>query len=216
MLSATKALELTTPLIALNGAFIYDAHNDNILYSRPIPRKLANRAIELFGQKGIYIGYHTGLNWFVDKDCAEMWAESKSMGREPKFVEDLLSAAIPSPHKLIAIDFEHEYLLQDAHKNLRRDFPELNAHFSETFALEICDRQVSKGAALQYIAQSKRIPMEKIMVIGDNYNDISMMELAGFSVVMGNAPAEVKSQADWIAPPNTESGVAAAIQLLFN
>ena len=216
MQPAAKALNLTTPLIALNGAFIYDAVNDNIIYSHPIPRKLANRVIALFAQKGIYVGYHTGLNWFVDKDCTEMRAEGKSMGREPEFVEDLPSAAIPSPHKLIAIDFEHEYLLQDAHKDLLCDFPELNAHFSETFALEICDRQVSKGTALQYIAELNRIPMEKIMVIGDNYNDISMMELAGFSVAMGNAPTDVKSQADWIAPSNKESGVAAAIQRLFN
>ncbi len=72
-----------------------------------------------------------------------------------------------------------------------------------------------KGKALQYIAESKHIRAEKIMVIGDNYNDISMMEIAGLSVAMGNAPSDVKSRADWIAPENTKNGVAFAIERLF-
>jgi len=213
---AAEVLGLTTPLISLNGAFIFDASKNEILHSHPIPRKLANRAIALFEQKEIYIGYHSALKWFVDTDCAEMRAEGKSMNREPEFVENLTSASIPAPHKLIAIDFEHEDLLQVAHQELCREFPDLNAHFSETFALEIFDSQVSKGKALQFIAESKNIPAEKIMVIGDNYNDISMMELAGLSVAMGNAPADVKSRSDWTAPSNTENGVAFAIERLFD
>jgi Cof subfamily protein (haloacid dehalogenase superfamily) len=215
MQMAAEVLGLTTPLISLNGAFIFDAFNNKIVYSQPIPRKLANRAIALFEHKGIYIGYHTALKWFVDKDCAEMRAEGKSMDREPEFVNTLMSANIPAPHKLIAIDFEHEDLLQIAHQELYRDVPDLNAHFSETFALEIFNSLVSKGKALQYIAESKHIPAEKIMVIGDNYNDISMMEIAGLSVAMGNAPSDVKSRADWIAPENTKNGVAFAIERLF-
>lgn len=216
MQPAATALGLTTPIISLNGAFIFDLITNEIIYSHTIPQKLAKRAIKFFDQKGIYIGYHAGLSWFVDKDCKEMRAEGKSMDREPEFVDNLSTAAIPAPHKLIAIDFEHEDQLQNAYQYLQNEFPELNAHFSETFALEIFDRHVSKGAAIQYIAESIHLPVEKIMVIGDNYNDLSMMKVAGLSVAMGNAPAEVKSQADWIVASNEENGVAIAIERLLN
>lgn len=211
MQTAATTLGLNTPLISLNGSFIYDVINQNIVYSHPITREIAQRAIRVFQNRNIYIGYHTGLHWYVDKDCIEMRAEGKSMDAQPEFVENLSTAIIPPPHKLIAMDFTHEHLLHAAHQDLERELPDLNAHFSETFALEIFDRQVSKGAAIQHIANSIRLPVEKIMVIGDNYNDISMMELAGLSIAMGNAPENVKSKADWIVPSNKENGVAFAI-----
>jgi len=216
MLPAAEKLKLTSPLIALNGAYIFDEVNNEVLFSHPIPRELANRVIELFKQRDVYIGYHTGMDWFVDKECKEMRAEGKSMDRQPQFVGNLKAGNIPAPHKLIAIDFDHEDRLQSAYEDLSRELPELNVHFSETFALEIFDHQVSKATALQFILKINRLPVEKLMVIGDNFNDISMMQLAGLSVAMGNAPENVKQYADWIAPSNEENGVAVSIQRLFN
>lgn len=52
---------------------------------------------------------------------------------------------------------------------------------------------------------------EESMAIGDGQNDIPMLEVAGFRVVMGNAPVEVKGMADYIAPPLLEDGVAVTI-----
>jgi Cof subfamily protein (haloacid dehalogenase superfamily) len=216
MQPAAKALNLNTPLISLNGAYIFDLGTNETLFSRPIPREYANRAIDLFIQKGIYVGYHANLDWFVDRDCKEMRAEGKSMDRHPQFVESLQDAAIPAPHKLIAIDFDNEEILQEAYQELGKELPQLNAHFSETFALEIFDYQVSKATALQFILKKNQLSVENLMVIGDNHNDISMMQLAGLSVAMGNAPAVVKSHADWVVPTNENNGVAVAIKRLLN
>lgn len=50
------------------------------------------------------------------------------------------------------------------------------------------------------------------MTIGDNFNDLEMIEYAGIGVAMGNAPAEVKAVARWSAPSVEEDGAAAAIE----
>ena len=47
--------------------------------------------------------------------------------------------------------------------------------------------------------------------MGDNDNDIPMLEAAGFGVAMGNASAGVRAVADWVAPPVDEDGAAVAL-----
>jgi hydroxymethylpyrimidine pyrophosphatase-like HAD family hydrolase len=49
------------------------------------------------------------------------------------------------------------------------------------------------------------------MAIGDNWNDVEMLEYAGLGIAMGDAPAGVQAVADWVAPTVDEDGVAAAI-----
>jgi hydroxymethylpyrimidine pyrophosphatase-like HAD family hydrolase len=53
------------------------------------------------------------------------------------------------------------------------------------------------------------------MAIGDNYNDIEMLEFAGVPVIMGNACDELKQNGWMVTRSNNESGVAAAIEQLI-
>ena len=50
------------------------------------------------------------------------------------------------------------------------------------------------------------------MAIGDNFNDLDMIEYAGLGIAMENAPDEVKAQADFVTTSNAEDGVATAIE----
>jgi hydroxymethylpyrimidine pyrophosphatase-like HAD family hydrolase len=51
-----------------------------------------------------------------------------------------------------------------------------------------------------------------VMTIGDNFNDVEMLDYAGISVAMGNAPTEVQAIADWVAPSVELDGAAVAIK----
>jgi hydroxymethylpyrimidine pyrophosphatase-like HAD family hydrolase len=76
----------------------------------------------------------------------------------------------------------------------------------------VLNQGCSKGHALARWAARCGVPREQVMAIGDNYNDIEMLEFAGFPVIMGNACAALK-QAGWtVTLANTSSGVAAAIE----
>ena len=54
--------------------------------------------------------------------------------------------------------------------------------------------------------------LSRTAVLGDNYNDVSMLRVAGLPIAMGNAETAVKQVAKFIAPSNDESGVAYAIR----
>ncbi|MGZ4856320.1 MAG: Cof-type HAD-IIB family hydrolase [Candidatus Angelobacter sp.] len=78
--------------------------------------------------------------------------------------------------------------------------------------LDILNRECSKGHALRRWAEQRGISREQVMAIGDNHNDLEMLEFAGLAVVMGNASQEVKQNGWMVTGSNEESGVAQAVE----
>jgi hydroxymethylpyrimidine pyrophosphatase-like HAD family hydrolase len=82
--------------------------------------------------------------------------------------------------------------------------------------LDILPPGCSKGVALDRLAAIRGIEPASIMAIGDNFNDLDMLRLAGRPVVMANAAPELLGLArgkGWeIASSNDEDGVAAMIE----
>lgn len=79
---------------------------------------------------------------------------------------------------------------------------------STDFYYEILNKEASKGNALAKLAEHLGITQSETMAIGDNENDLSMIEYAGIGVAMGNATDSVKAAADIQTTSNDEDGVA--------
>ena len=78
--------------------------------------------------------------------------------------------------------------------------------------MEVTTKHVSKEQALYEIAQHYQVPLEQVMTIGDNFNDLPMLRLAGLGVAMGNAPEAVKTEAKAVTKSNNEHGVTEAVE----
>jgi hypothetical protein len=70
----------------------------------------------------------------------------------------------------------------------------------------------SKGHAVERWARHRGFSPKQIMAIGDNYNDLEMLNFAGIPFVMANASDEMKSHGYTITLSNDQAGVAAAIE----
>jgi Cof subfamily protein (haloacid dehalogenase superfamily) len=81
--------------------------------------------------------------------------------------------------------------------------------------LDILNRECSKGHALRRWAAKAGIPQEQVMAIGDNHNDLEMLEFAGVAVVMGNASHELKQNGWIVTGSNEENGVAQAVEQIL-
>jgi Cof subfamily protein (haloacid dehalogenase superfamily) len=78
--------------------------------------------------------------------------------------------------------------------------------------IDILPPEASKGHGVAKLAEINSLGPEHIMAIGDNFNDIEMLEYAGTAVVMGNAdPSLLERREFYTTLSNDESGVAAAI-----
>jgi len=81
--------------------------------------------------------------------------------------------------------------------------------------LDVLNRDCSKGHAVERWAKHRGLTREQVMAIGDNYNDIEMLQFSGVSVVMGNAPNEMKQHGWMETRSNDESGIAYALEEVF-
>jgi Cof subfamily protein (haloacid dehalogenase superfamily) len=82
--------------------------------------------------------------------------------------------------------------------------------------LDLLPKGVSKGWALERLAAHLGVDRKETMAIGDNWNDVDMLEWAGQAVMMGNAARELRTMAKmrgWKqAPPNDQDGVAVVLE----
>jgi len=108
--------------------------------------------------------------------------------------------------------YEMQRILEDELQNsvniLATIYPELDFTL-----LDILPPDASKGIGIEKLALKHGFSHENVMVCGDNFNDLEMLEFAGTPVVMGNAAPELKEREDFYTTlSNDENGVALAIE----
>jgi hydroxymethylpyrimidine pyrophosphatase-like HAD family hydrolase len=89
--------------------------------------------------------------------------------------------------------------------------PDQTVHVFEVFA-----QGVDKWRGIDWIARARGIAPDRIAVIGDEINDLSMVRKAGCGIAMGNAVESVKQAARFVTRSNDEHGVAFAIDQLLS
>ena len=91
---------------------------------------------------------------------------------------------------------------------LRTEYPERDLSM-----IDVLKSGCSKGHALERWAEYRGYRREEVMAVGDNHNDVEMLEFAGYPVIMGNACEELRSRGWKVTRGNDACGVAAAVEL---
>lgn len=126
---------------------------------------------------------------------------------------DQLNSTLNFSKFIMADQFE---LIEKLEEQIPRSFREkFTVVRSVENAIEVLNKDASKGQSLSELAEYLEIPRERVMAIGDSGNDIDMVEYAGLGVAMGNAIPAVKDVADIITDSVDEDGVATAINRYF-
>ena len=82
--------------------------------------------------------------------------------------------------------------------------------------IDVLNAGCSKGHALERWARYRGFQREEVMAIGDNHNDVEMLEFAGHPVIMGNACEELRGRGWRVTGGNHECGLAAAVELVVS
>ena len=81
--------------------------------------------------------------------------------------------------------------------------------------IEVNHESAQKGRSLQKVTELLNLPLSNVPALGDNFNDMSMIEAAGVGIAMANAEAEVKAIAKYETVTNIDNGVAYAIDRIL-
>lgn len=221
MMPLMKQLDLTLPYIGSGGAYIADPLNGEVIYHSSLTQKEVVESVDLaraakapiIAQGPDYLYYEGSL-----EELEQLIAISKIniTGVEDSEVEiiqvDDVLQVCAEPTKL-TICGDPASLLYIEERLRGRNLPLYLTYSAPTY-LEITRSGVNKGEALKLLAAYLNTPLERVLVIGDSRNDMSMFEVAGMAVAMGNAPARVKAAAHLVAPSNDEDGVVWALRTL--
>ena len=82
------------------------------------------------------------------------------------------------------------------------------------FFLDVTCKGTSKGEAIKKMCEYLKIDLKDSIALGDSYNDLSMFDVVGHSVAMGNAPDDIKRIVDEVTDSNNEDGVAKFLEKL--
>lgn len=203
------AIELSGPMVGCGGAFIYDPSSAKTLEIHTLPMDKTIELVHLCREfeAVLYLEY---LHYAIYEKTNNLMEQLNSLHEYNRHkVADLLTQLGNEPVKAMVIGEENISGVIDEiqRRELFRNFV-----FADFFSADILPEGVNKGVSLRSLAAIQGIPLDRVAVIGDWLNDLDMFKVGGFKIAMGNAPDELKAQADLIAPTNDEGGLAWALQ----
>jgi Cof subfamily protein (haloacid dehalogenase superfamily) len=207
-----KELEIIQPIICYSGALILDK-DTTILLNQVIPASSFEAIYNYVQNTNVHISFYKDDEWYIEE--MDQWAkqESKITSITPTIVN--FNSLIESwrqegtgPSKILCMSEPNK--INSLAENVKGD--KLNIYPSKPTYLEIMPKEASKTSAIDFLREIFHIKQCEILAIGDNYNDIDMIEYAGLGIAMGNAPDKVKDCANAVTLNNDEDGVAEAIK----
>lgn len=194
-------------LSTYNGGAITDCKENKTLTSHPMDMKLA-REIVAFSKNldlEIILPYEETIYSRAKGKYAV--SEAKNVNMNLEVIENLEDVVNFCPNKILFAQDPDR--IDEPIKNLKEKFGEETEQMkSARYFYEVMPKGPSKGKSLLEIAEIFDIDQKDIIAFGDEMNDISMLEMAGVGVAMGNAVPKIKEIADYITLSNDEDGIA--------
>ncbi|MCL2628536.1 MAG: Cof-type HAD-IIB family hydrolase [Oscillospiraceae bacterium] len=204
------------PFIVFNGAAAYMGKSELLLFERFLDFELAKEAFDIGQQLGIAQITWTGSRLWCNRICDET-LKYRNFSDSPDLaltaVSDLadIKDEVPGFSKVLWIADPAE--IKEHQVKMSAHFADkLNCFSSMAHFLEFVSPAAGKGSALAEVGKLFNIDSSEMIAVGDAFNDVSMLEYAGFSVAMDNAHDDIKAMCDYVTLSNDNDGVAAVIE----
>lgn len=196
-------------ILSFNGSKIIECLTNKVLYEKSLDKQQIINLYNLAIKYECFFHTYDGDNIITNHDNPYTYIESEITGMNIKFYDDLIKNL---PEKCVkAIIMQAPEHLQEVEKMLKPTINDMYMTRSKPFFLEFMDKSVNKGETIIKLAEYINIDMNKIIAIGDSYNDIDMIKNVGMGIAMGNAISDIKSIANFVTDTNENDGVSKAI-----
>lgn len=198
---------------AFNGGWI--SKGDDTVHHETIADDVARGVLAMADGSGADVWVFADDLWHAtDGDGPHTRSERVSSDQEP-VVADGFDAVIARADKITFVSDDEDGLHALYEKMHDRYGDRATIAQSQTYYLDVTPPTGNKGAAIATIAKTLGFDLSATVAIGDQANDLPMLERAGLSIAMGNAPDRVKAAADEVTLANDADGVAHAIDTII-
>ncbi|MEI7027450.1 Cof-type HAD-IIB family hydrolase [Paenibacillus sp. y28] len=206
-----EQLGLEGYLIAHNGAATIHSVTRTMIHHYPFEVRALAPFVDYCRQERLHFDVCTPFELLLeswDEEKKEMYAKYMLY---PTKMEDIYQLSEPVVKFTV---YDADIALIDEVENKWKRMAEDAFHITRggDFFVDMMDRQATKGNALRHLADYLGVQRERVLAIGNYFNDVEMLRFAGTGIAMGNAPEGVKEAADDVTLSNNENGVSAALR----
>jgi Cof subfamily protein (haloacid dehalogenase superfamily) len=203
----------TNPIICFNGSLIQK--EKTIVHDVVLPKWITSELMGLLNDFDIVPSVYKGNQWFAESRHPLLALEAE-ITKAPLTIVNLEEFFLNDfqPNKILGIGPPDKINAVEAHIKKSTAY-HLNVHRSKPNYLEIMNHNASKKSGVQKVMELYQLAEDRIITIGDNYNDIDMLRFSKTSIAMGNAPDEVKKCASFVTDTNNNDGIRKAIEVLI-
>lgn len=241
-ISSTESLALDLGvdnyLISGNGSAVYDIKKQEVIYDRFLTKKQVLEIAELCETNSFFYNVYTedevianSLNYnvlFYHKENIKKIEEKRTHINIVQNILEYIKESGKEKFLKITVCDESQFIFNSIMRKLKEieniDVLE-TAYMSRKkiksgtenvdinyYYTEITNKNVNKWSAIEYLINILNVKPEEVVAIGDNVNDIEMIQNSGLGIVMGNSNPKMKEIADKIVSDNNNEGVLEAIQ----
>ena len=229
ILEIISELDVKPYIISSNGASVYNTDGEK-MYSISIPKDQVREIITYLKAQNLEFEVADDeYTYITQKGLDILHQELEDVGsvdtkKREELEQDVLGLVLSQGNLKVVPDMEVlldsiesansvssiSAYLNKIHKAMERFTMDkrILTFSSWKYNFEMTSSDTSKGIALKHLCEHLGIDLSDVAVIGDNYNDLSMIKIAGIKGAMGNAVENIKSMADFQAPTNDEDGAA--------
>ncbi len=190
-----------------NGGAITNFKTGEKISSHTLDLDLAKEILEKTKNLDVFPLITDEYTIISNKDNAFLDVESHILNLEPLIVENLSQSINFKPYKITFTNYPQK--LDQVIPLLKENFSDRTSQVRSLSAFyELMPQNLSKGKSLLEIAEYYNIDQKDIIAFGDAQNDISMFEIAGTPVAMGNADEIIKEMSSYVTLSNDENGIA--------
>jgi Cof subfamily protein (haloacid dehalogenase superfamily) len=215
-----KQIGNNNPVISCNGALVRNVIKGEFYHSQIINKEKFTKIVDICKTNNLTFAVYCEYTVFsesIEGRIKYFQKRNESLCEDDKVaikIVDNIYTDIDERVFKVLVSNDNSEVLERVKGEINK-IPGIEAVKSSANLLDIMTEGVTKGNALKDLAEILKIKREEIIAIGDNHNDISMLEYAGYAIAVGNAEQVVKDIADLVTVTNDEDGVAKALRYVL-
>lgn len=198
-------------MIGFNGGVVVESQGPTIIKESPMSFELLARLFEFGSKYDVAIHLYTFEQTYVYHSNPNEDAYLSTIPHEKRTDDDFSFLEKQTCYKALFQNLDRHYL-----EKIEQDMPTelheaLEISYSSNRYIEFNPKGVNKGMALESLAAHLAIPMDETIAIGDNTNDLSMIQTAALGVAVANAIPEIKKAAQYTTIADYENSAVAEV-----
>jgi Cof subfamily protein (haloacid dehalogenase superfamily) len=215
MRSIVQTLGIREPFAAYNGGMVVSPGDWKVLGAHLMPCDAVQTTLQSLARDGMDAWVFIGDNWYITNPGGHyVPLERRTVGYDAVPVKSFEDIDLDSVQKIVGSTTDAPAL-----ERLEAEFREtLKGRAiglrSQSYYIDVTPVLANKGEAVRQLAKLSGVALEHVAVLGDMSNDVAMFDVAGVSIVMGQASEDVQSHATLVSASNDDEGFALGINAL--